>query len=199
MTNNFPGGRTKIKWRGDMLVAWFAEATPPVLWRWQASDISSGFGLKKEDGRTELVKHEAATGSTVVAAFANEARAQTALGELSSAMMEGGAGNFSGYGQARSWPGTVWKWLSRIVLTLLLLYFTYGMSRIMTFLNDPIGNVTDQLNAARAQSPDAVPQFAPQQGQLQAPGQQPARSPVAAPAAPANGQGKPVDADALFH
>ena len=146
MTNSFSGARTKIKWRGDMLVAWFAEATPPVLWRWQPGDISSGFGLKKEDGRTELVKHEAATGSTVVAAFSSEARAQNALAELSGAMMDGGSGGFSGFGQQRSWPATIWKWLSRIVLTLLLLYFTYGLTRILSFLNDPVGNVMQQVN-----------------------------------------------------
>ena len=38
--------RSKAVMRGRMLVAWFAEASPQVLWRFVANDVSGGFGLR---------------------------------------------------------------------------------------------------------------------------------------------------------
>ena len=197
--SNF-GGRTKIKWRGDMLVAWFAEATPPVLWRWQASDVSAGFGLKKEDGRTELVKHEAATGSTVIAAFANEAHAQNALGQLSDAMMEGSRASASGYPSAFSRAALVWKWISSILLTLVMLYFLYVATIVLGFLKDPVGNAMKAAGTSAPGAPAAAAPSAPARvAQPQAQPNTPLGFPFAAPPASTSPMGKPVDADQLFH
>jgi hypothetical protein len=212
MINNFSGNRTKIKWRGDMLVAWFADATPPVLWRWQANDISAGFGLKKEDKRTELVKHEAATGSTLIAAFPTEAQAQSALSMLSETMMVSETGT-TGRTASSKWPGLIWKWISSIIVALFLIFFAYVAMRILIFFNDPVGAVMKTTSAASTSAASTSP---PEQGVRQSQVQQPQAQqpqtnnlpfPFGTPvqpaqhpaAAPPSTMGKPLDADELFH
>ena len=79
--------RTKVSIRGKMLVAWLAEATPPVLWRFVASNITSGFGIRPAEGRVELVQYDGGTQPHVIATFASETSAERALSRLSQALI----------------------------------------------------------------------------------------------------------------
>jgi hypothetical protein len=188
--NSYSSARSNVSLRGNMLVAWFADANPPVLWQWTPGETAAGFALRPAAGMTELVKHESGGGAAVVATFPNEQRAARALERLSNALMKQKFDPYGGIGPDRGSIGsTLLRWLGAvagIVLILCLLAYIAVHMFISTVNNEVIGNLpgVDALNAARA-SGQLPPSSLPLPGVPQR--QQPPK------------QGEPLDADSILH
>ena len=168
--------RSKAVMRGKTLVAWFAEATPPVLWRFLASDVTGGFGLRSVDGRTELIGHEGGAHPQVIATFTSEASAERALARLSRALLSYKA----------TWK-KVLKTLAAIVILILIImaYMLYQKSQTLSALSNLQGLGAGYMPKA-ASSPLMLPGMAPQ------------GSAAAAPAPSGPPMGSPVDVDKFY-
>ena len=191
--SDFSGMRSRVRLRGTMLVAWFADATPPVLWRWSTNDVSAGFGLRNQENRVELLKHEPGVGSSVVAVFANEDRAAVALERLSKVLLEQKPSRASGYAPRSGFP----RWLGVLCAVLLALIFLgWLIVRLLTsyFNNNLAGLASAPSLPPQAQQVRQQPNFG---GTIipGLPGVIPS-APAPAPAAPP--LGTPVDVDSLY-
>ena len=174
--NDLP--RSKAGMRGKMLVVWFAEASPPVLWRFLASDVSGGFGLRPGDGKTELVSYDGAGNPQLIASFTSEASAERALARMSRTLLSYKA----------PWKKVV-KALTAIIILLLLLLVLPELLQLQT-LNalSSMGNLKG-LQTAGYTGKTATPP-------LLLPGMASQATKPAAPSGPP--QGSPVDVDKFY-
>ncbi len=131
--------RSKVAIRGKMLVAWFADATPPVLWRWVVSDVSSGFGLRQADGKFDLVRYDGGVTPMTIATFASIDAAEQALSSLSRTLLSFQA----------PWK-KIAKWTAIVVVLLLAIIETIQLNAANHLLRE----ISSMTGAA---SPAGVP------------------------------------------
>ncbi len=181
--NNKDAFPSRAVFRGKMLVASFPEATPPVLWRWLASDVSSGFGLRKAEGRVELLRYDSGTTAAVVASFASLEAGERALARLSNALIQYRA----------PWKQVV-AWALAIIGTALVIgAVLYGLSWAEFNLQHSAAStrLRQVEQAARTSSSGRMPETIQQQQQRQLPQQ--ANKPPETPT------GSAVDVDSVYH
>jgi hypothetical protein len=159
-----------------MLVAWFADATPPVLWRWRADEMGAGFGIQRDQDKVSIVKYESGMAPSPVATFANELQASHALSLLSREMLKR--------------ESRVLK-IVKSVLSLLGVVFlsvcVYAFIRTAVFhANLFPGQAANEAAAAAPQAQQAVPSMA-------APAAMPVPPPMQSPP-----EGSSIDVDSYY-